>query len=1313
MSADVRSILRSRPVGRRRGEDGDTRCVYVNLPAPEGAAQQHGVVTNRIRTTKYTIFTFLPKNLFEQFRRAANVYFLLMAALQLVPYFQVSSVLLTLFPICFVLALTAAKDGFEDWKRHQQDRDFNNTPTSTLQRWRNVNFEREEAVPPGWRGWLVRLGRRVHWPWKLAGTGKRTESTNSSRRPTTTAAATATGVTVATAAANDDALEQTPNMQDDRPTVSLLHRANTYAPSQAAFQPAVWKDVRIGDIVLLRGDDPVPADLVVLSSSEPDGECYVETKNLDGETNLKTRRCVQETAHITDAVDCAQERLYVESEAPTSNLYLYRGTLHIAQRAHRLLSSNFKSIRLDQNNTLLRGSIVRNTEWVIALAIFTGDETKIMLNAGATPSKRSRIEKLMNRQVSRAGTWLTTLCPGTLVRLANRAALIVFQNIIPISLYISIEFVKTFHAFWIFSDLRMYDEENDQPCVPKTWNISDDLGQVEYVFSDKTGTLTRNIMEFRRCSIRGRAYGDLAPDEDTDAARGARMRAEDEEEDAEAAKQNERQIAMRRLQMKQHSVDQLSLNPSMQQLALGSPSFTFTTRTQAIREYYMALALCHTVIVERPDEDSGASESRIRYRAESPDEDALVSAARDVGFAFLGRRRNELIVDIFGRTHNFELLNLLPFDSTRKRMSVIVRRPAPWNDIVLYIKGADNVIFERLAPGQDTLIAQTNVQLEGYSRDGLRVMLLGCKRIAQDDYDDWLRGYQAASTSMVGRDALLNACAEEIEQGLTLIGATAIEDKLQDEVPDVIASLRRAGIKVWVLTGDKLETAINIGYSCNLLTHEMQLWTVRGGSEASETVEEFIRIAKRVMTSNVAEDPEHREQALVIDGQALKDVLDNPRSRRYLLSMSTRCRSVICCRVSPLQKAQVVHLVRKGRRAITLAIGDGANDVSMIQTANIGVAITGQEGLQAAMSSDYTIAQFRFLKPLLLIHGHWSYLRVSEMILNFFYKNVLYAMAVFFYQIYCGFSADIFCDYIYVQLYNLVFTLLPVLILGCCDQSINAPRALHYPQLYKLGINQERYNMTRFWLYIVESVAHGAIIFFVFYSIYSQNPPMHDGFTGSIQDFSSAVITVVVVIASLFVGFNTYAWNWMMHAAVWGTIVVTVLFLVVISEIESANLYGVASIIYSQANFWLAVVLSIVLSMLPRYTFMFVKQRFFPEDLDIVREIQKLHLDGIQPQQHYGADSAFEPRKDSNATGVTAGGSGVHLDMQEMPKLPARPQFLSNLRASGADSAAAGLDGLTDTPDRHVLSGATYLSSPSQSNLEGVVIYDGHTEARP
>ncbi|KAI8054207.1 hypothetical protein BDF22DRAFT_742133 [Syncephalis plumigaleata] len=1532
MSADVHSILRSRPVGRPGARSANTRRVYVNLPAPRGAAAQHGVVTNRIKTTKYTVWNFLPKNLFEQFRRAANVYFLFMAALQIVPYFNVSSVPLVLFPICFVLAVTALKDGFEDWKRYQQDHSLNRAPTSTLQRWRNVNFERDEDEEPvGWRAYPQRFLRFIRWPWfKRSVQGTAAPSRSHSLAPSV-------DTNIRTAPHERHTLSL-----DDQPTVGLLRRTSTYDPSLAAFQPAIWQDIRVGDVVFLRDNDSIPADLVVLATSEPDGECYIETKNLDGETNLKTRRCTPETAHLTDALACAYARFYVENEAPSSNLYVYRGTLRMArsdaaitreimtdianntpdeededenddydtpetdddstdteaqvkQRARQFLAENFKSTQLDINNTLLRGSVLRNTGWVIAVAVFTGAETKIMLNAGATPSKRSRIEKLMNRQVIINFILLLLLCSGCAIGYAiyyrdwtedgtigvfgvdegsnGRAAilnflsaLIVFQNIIPISLYISVEVVKTFHAFWIFSDIRMYDSEQDQPCVPKTWNISDDLGQVEYVFSDKTGTLTRNVMEFRKCSIRGRPYGERTVNRETDAARGARLRehskeTSDDEPNDEPSNETEDAVKEKiKLQflnemrsvfqpryatvdpdkltfadprlfvdLRGNDLDEYANNrtasvytrrlsegsetllrpPAMQShmsltMALddgeisppeggdsdiesladgaisvkssmlrqrprflghggmsGSPQGSFdrsamdsqpsllisgiqpTTRSEGIREFYMLLGLCHTVIVERPDEEKHEDEDvdedggsmaptsnglssrplapqpteRILYRAESPDEDALVSAARDVGFTFLGRRRNELFIDVLGRMFTFELLNVLPFDSTRKRMSVIVRRPAPWNDIVLYCKGADNVILERLASNQDDIINQTSDHLDSYSRDGLRVLLLAYKEISEEEYADWQKGYHVASTSINNRDALLNACAEEIETNLTLIGATAIEDRLQENVPQVIASLRHAGMKVWVLTGDKLETAINIGYSCSLLTQEMHLWTIRGDKSARQTIDEFIRVARQVIAEE-GTDLLHptREQALVIDGQALKEVLDDTRARRYLLSMSTRCRSVICCRVSPLQKAQVVHLIRKGRHAITLAIGDGANDVSMIQTANIGVAIAGKEGLQASMSSDYTIAQFQYLKTLLLVHGQWSYLRVAEMILNFFYKNVLYALTVFFYQIYCAFSANIFVDYTYVQLYNLVFTVAPVVVLGCCDQAVNAPRALAYPGLYRLGINQKRYSTARFWVYILEAMAHAAIIYFVFYAIYSNDPPMERGFSGGQYDFSSSVITTVVIMAALFVGFNTYAWNWIMCAAIGISIVIPIVYLPILSSISSSPLYGAANAVYGQANFWFALPLAILLAILPRYLITFIKQYLFPEDVDIVREMQKYHLDGIKPQKHFGADSAFEEQPDEAVS--TLHNHNVHQQQgATAPPPPLYPVPMVEItRYDSNDAAITATDPGTsqqhkrngkqpEYDDSQHLGDITLLDDTDGHSFDGAVIY--------
>lgn len=532
--------------------------------------------------------------------------------------------------------------------------------------------------------------------------------------------------------------------------------------------------------------------------------------------------------------------------------------------------------------------------------------------------------------------------------------------------------------------------------------------------------------------------------------------------------------------------------------------------------------------------------------------------------------------------------------------------------------------------------------------------------------------------------------AEALEVNLELVGATAIEDKLQEEVPEVIASLRQAGMRVWVLTGDKLETAINIGFSSNLLTTSMQLWRVRGTAEAEEAIEIFFAAASAILGRDIsAHGPSSRKamraaagldeegegdegvdgeplgedfdpltrgygpgsgevvHALVVDGLALKHILDDARATRYLLRVAAICRSVICCRVSPLQKAQVVHLVRRGHRSVCLSIGDGANDVSMLQEADVGVAITGEEGLQAAMASDYTIGQFRFLKPLLIVHGQWSYLRVAEMILNFFWKNVFYALTVFYYQIFCGFSANLFYDYTYVSLYNLVFTVAPVVVLGCTDQAVSAEYALLYPGLYGIGIRQERYSMKKFWLYIVEAIADAALCFFIFYGTHTGSGILGVGSGGGGPaetqiGFSSSVATAVILCATLWVGMNTYSWNWFMHVFIALEAAIALIYLVPWHSYPRSTLFGVAGAIYGQPSFWFGLALSLVLVLGPRFVVLSIKQWLWPNDLDVVRERQKYHLDDrrIYQSQVYEVNEAPSSSL-SGLTGSKAPGAGL------------------------------------------------------------------------
>ncbi|KAI8600263.1 hypothetical protein EDD21DRAFT_338696 [Dissophora ornata] len=1316
---------------RKSGKD--SRRVFLNMPPPARYLDKNGVPklkfgSNRINTAKYTALSFLPKNLFEQFRRVANMFFLFMAIIQLTPTFTVGSPFLTVFPLCFVISVTAIKDGFEDYKRHVEDRNFNQRPQST-------------------------------------------------------------------------------------------HGSTSGV--QPEFAKEQWHSLRVGDIIMLKNNQAVPADAIILSTSEAEGSCFIETKDLDGETNLKTRSSLHETSKYNTARRCSRLECFVDMEPINANLFSFNGSLTmIARKRHDAAQGTEKTLPVDINNMLLRGHVVRNTHWVIAVIVATGTETKIMLNSGETPSKRSRIEKTMNIQVAINFMILLLLCiicaVGSTIydrQWRNTSAeqlwdgatrsvaiegvitfftsLIIFQNIIPISLYISIEFVKTFQAYLIWQDSDMYDIDIDEFCTPKTWNLTDDLGQIEYVFSDKTGTLTRNIMEFKKCSINGKIYGNNAVSGQTDAEKGVEMMNNGQQSSQEAGdeaggqKHQHKNNGNKEAVLKEYDQEirklfkptymdplenltfadptllrdmngQGGASPESRSTATAasgngegsSTSTQYITRPSGasgsqgqqhdgspasnIRDFFTLLALCHTVVVEQPEEEiedddddefgmfddsgsptsekssvsgngkkglhlglrdklkqkvgvvgltkpgadsankasgsgtrsrknsntgsvsplnqqqpgsgnsineQGKPKSTLLYRAESPDEAALVSAAKNVGFVFVsrgasgnqenggkvgsgGNSRQNVNVNFLGQDYTYEQLDVIKFNSTRKRMTVIMREPQELGGkILLLTKGADNVIFDRLCQDGDdqALRDQTEQDIEAFSNMGLRTLTLAQRTLDQQTYDAWAAKYAEAGKALDDRAKKLDQVAEEIEKDLVLIGATAIEDKLQEGVPDSIAALREAGIKVWVLTGDKLETAINIGFASRLLEKDMSLEILKmarnedpdhvlkrfkelaegvlsgRGSAEEQGATEFTANAGNVQASNgnswnekhlpptptstsllhdsnqPADKPQQQEHALIVDGSALKILLDDPEARQDLIRLSDVCFSVICCRASPLQKALVVELIRRGKKTVCLAIGDGANDVSMIQAANIGVGIAGQEGMQAAMASDYSITQFRFIRKLVLVHGHWGYMRISEMILNFFFKNVLWVAAVLWYQFYCGFSAMLFYDYTFVSLYNLMLTAVPVL--------------------------------WRFVAYMFDGVWQSLVVFWFWRGVYNIDILSKSGINGSLLEFSTSVAITNVVIASLYVGLNSYHWTWLMHFSVWGSIVFLVLLVLVYGAFPASPIYHVAIQLFSQAPFWFMLVLSVVTALLARYTILFVSFWWLPDDVHVARGI--------------------------------------------------------------------------------------------------------------
>jgi phospholipid-transporting ATPase len=380
-------------------------------------------------------------------------------------------------------------------------------------------------------------------------------------------------------------------------------------------------------------------------------------------------------------------------------------------------------------------------------------------------------------------------------------------------------------------------------------------------------------------------------------------------------------------------------------------------------------------------------------------------------------------------------------------MSTVVRSPD--GKIKLYCKGADTVILERLSEN-NPFTEQTLQHLEEYATEGLRTLCISMREISEEEYRIWSGIYEKASTTLTNRQEELDKAAEMIEKELFLLGATAIEDKLQDGVPETIHTLQQAGIKIWVLTGDRQETAINIGLSCKLIQEEMSLIIVN--EESHWETKDFLEKKIQAMKGRV--NPDAEPLALIIDGRTLEFALEKDLEKTFL-ELATLCKAVVCCRVSPLQKALVVKLVKRHLKAILLAIGDGANDVSMIQAAHVGVGISGLEGMQAARSADVAISQFRFLKKLLLVHGAWSYQRLSKLILYSFYKNIALYMTQFWFTFKNVFSGQVIYESWTITYYNVLFTVLPPIVMGVFDQYVSARMLDRYPQMYILGQKSE------------------------------------------------------------------------------------------------------------------------------------------------------------------------------------------------------------------------------------------------------------------
>eukprot|EP00741_Cyanophora_paradoxa_P010452 tig00000037_g10107.t1 len=1195
-----------------------------------------GFASNYVSTTKYGLFLFLPVILVQQFTRPANFYFLVIGVLSIIPAVSPfpagAGSAGTLGALFFVVSVSIVKEAFEDFRRYRSDCGLNSKRTQVL------------------RGGVLREAR--------------------------------------------------------------------------------WEEVQVGDIVRCDRGEFFPADLVLLTSSGPSGTCYIETANLDGETNLKVREALRATRECSTPAALAALSGAVECEGPNERLYTFSGKL--------ALSAGEAAV--GPENVLLRGCQLRNTEWVYGLAVYTGTDTKLMRNARERPVKGTNVERIMTRQIVAVFVILLALAAacaaGDALFAAREGArawylawggpsaasvllrwltfVVLYANIVPISLYVSLEMVKVLQCSFVDWDLAMYDEESDTPATARTSNLNEELGQVHYIFSDKTGTLTRNVMRLMRCSVGGVFYGG------------------DEAAILQAAPGAEAGF---------------EAGPLLEELRGGG------AEAALVREFLTMLAVCHTVV---PEGDP-ARPAGLVYQAASPDEEALVKGGRDLGFAFVARRPGEVDVREGGGTSTFAVLNVLEFDSTRKRMSAVVRGPD--GALKLYTKGADTMIIPRLAPGQEALVEATREHLGRCAAVGLRTLCFARRALSEEEYADWAKVYDEASVAIAGRKEKVDAAAERLERGLELVGASAIEDRLQDGVPDALVSLAKAGIRLWVLTGDKQETAINIGFSCGLLQPEMQVLVMAGDALASREaaldalerhiadtrhhradsfasdawylrttrrVERLLRFAfARASQRGAAgpllpreaarsDDPEAgaaREEelegdeeeedasrrslpspagqaaplALVIDGVVLAHMLRDETRARFM-ELGRKLRTCICCRVSPLQKAQVVLMVKEIEGRVTLAIGDGANDVPMIQSAHIGVGISGKEGMQAVLASDFAIAQFRFLKRLLLVHGRWSYKRVTKLILYCFYKNAVLSLSFLWFCLYCGSSGQTLYDAVLVTLYNTLFTAFPPIVMAVMDQDMPLEYAFEYPELYRPGQADTGFNLNVFWGWFTTAALHSLPIFFVpFLALRSATP---DGTTVGMWTVGTVVFTCELLVVTLKLCLMVNAWTWTLAATVVASLAAYVAFLALLALPAAAplapELNGIAFKMAMMPQFWLALVATPLATLGLDYAWKYFRTNYLPSE-----------------KHKKAALAAKEARRRSALRGARGKlRAAAKLVMAHFTS-PVQPTPVTSTLLQSSKLEGAGRLGVKQDTDAAPHSGYAFAAEPGQARLLG------------
>ncbi|KAK8169510.1 phospholipid-translocating P-type ATPase-like protein [Phyllosticta citrichinensis] len=1022
-----------------------------------GQPQSSRFPANSVSNAKYTPWSFLPRTLYNEFSYFMNLYFLLVALSQVIPALRIGYLSTYVAPLAFVMSITLGKEAIDDIHRRRRDAEAN-SESYTVLRFDDPSARSGSSRETSQRSGLLRKGRR------------RSTRPSGSRQIS-------------------DIEEEEENMDGpDRPTASVSE----------AVKPS--KDLKVGDVLKLSKDQRIPADVVILStyvsdkavkehdapelpsnqqenlietestdgrdheamaapkdksasSNDSSGEAFIRTDQLDGETDWKLRLA----SPLTQALDVSEfTRLRVTAGKPDKKVNDFVGTVELLPKPRRgydphddgpSTSEETKSAPLNIDNTAWANTVLASSSTVLGVVIYTGPQTRAAMSTSPSRSKTGLLEVEIN-SLTKILCFLTLALSFVLVAFEGFDShkgrpwyvsvmrfLILFSTIVPISLRVNLDMGKSVYAWFI-------ERDQDIPgTVVRTSTIPEDLGRIEYLLSDKTGTLTQNEMEMKKIHVGTVSYANEAMDEvSTYVTQAFSSPAEGSE-------------------------GSTLVTPSS---AYTAPATTATrTRREIgfrVRDVVLALALCHNVT---PTTEEVNGEVVTTYQASSPDEIAIVRWTELIGLRLLQRDRHSITLQSVesGKTVvRVHILNIFPFTSEGKRMGIVVKffqgsdsNPVDNGEIWFYQKGADTVMTSIVA-ANDWLDEET----ANMAREGLRTLVVGRKKLSPQQYSDFTQRFHEASVSLHGRDgAMANVVKNFLEHDLELLGVTGVEDKLQRDVKPSLELLRNAGVKIWMLTGDKVETARCVAVSSKLVARGQYVHTIA-------------KLKRKDLANDSLDFLRGKPDAcLLIDGESLALMLTH--YRQAFISIAVNLPAVVACRCSPTQKADVAKLIRSYTKKRICCIGDGGNDVSMIQAADVGVGIVGKEGRQASLAADFSIEQFCYLTKLLVWHGRNSYKRSAKLAQFVIHRGLIISVCQTIYSIASKFEPiALYRDWLLVG-YATLYTMMPVFSL-VLDRDVDESLANLYPELYKELTTGRSLSYRTFFIWVLVSIYQGSMI---------------------------------------------------------------------------------------------------------------------------------------------------------------------------------------------------------------------------------------------